>query len=973
MKRMLINATQQEELRVAMVEGQKLYDLDIETPTREQKKANVYKGRITRIEPSLEAAFVDYGADRHGFLPFKEITRNYFDPHASGGGRPSIKEALKEGQEVLVQVDKEERGTKGAALTTYISLAGRYLVLMPNNPRAGGVSRRIEGDDRQEIRETMNNLDIPEGMGLIVRTAGVGRSIDELQWDLDYLLHLWRAIETASQEKKAPFLVYQESNIIIRALRDYLRVDIGEILVDDPAVYQTARDFVQQVMPNYLSKLKLYRDHTPLFTRFQIESQIETAYQREVALPSGGAIVIDYTEALVSIDINSARATKGSDIEETALSTNLEAADEIARQLRLRDLGGLIVIDFIDMSLSRNQREVENRLREALKMDRARVQLGRISRFGLLEMSRQRLRPSLDEASHMLCPRCDGQGTIRNVESLALAVLRLVEEEAIKDRTAQVVAQLPLKVATFLLNEKRDSIHIIEQRHRVKVIVIPNAFMETPKFKVMRRRVDEVTDAQEISYTLVSDAEEEGLEQAVAPRVVSAEPLVKSIKPTSPVPPTPSAPGQAETHFGFLKWLWRNLFDHSEAVPAKQPEQQASHRSPLTPADTEAPRPRRRSRRRRAPEPSEETAAALSSSETEATLETEPSEVKEATANHSAVASDAAEEVETGRSSRRGRRGGRRRRKPDTTVSDGVSPQTDVTDREVDKEADAVATDAVATSAEESTAAAPEVNRMPTRAIPPNRRVRSGRPRIPSKSILDADEQSDEARTLSDDTPVPEQPPIDRADADQVTATIRSATEAEERPTAPAAASEEMTSDPPQAPMNASDSQISVPEMPAFPVPLSPSSWEETEKVADIPSPAKPFFEEKLASTDDQVAAPVAVADAADMPESAASELAAVAEDKGNARDNNALVFLQSLTASAGTPAAEFPVRSTGTVAQQVTRADETVMTEEISAQAAEGSVEKKSEVDPSQTVPQLTAGPFPTDRLTGKADDEQA
>ena len=492
MKRMLINATQQEELRVAIVDGQKLHDLDIETPAREQKKANVYKGRITRVEPSLEAAFVDYGADRHGFLPFKEITRSYFDPSTlSEGGRPNIKQAIKEGQEIVVQVEKEERGNKGAALTTFISLAGRYLVLMPNNPRAGGVSRRIEGEDRQEIREAMSNLAIPQGMGLIVRTAGVGRSLDELQWDLDYLLHLWQAIETASNQKKAPFLVYQESNIIIRALRDYLRSDIGEILVDNPEIYQYAQDFIQRVMPHNLPKFKLYQDHTPLFTRFQIESQIETAYQREVNLPSGGSVVIDYTEALVSIDINSARATKGSDIEDTALNTNLEAAEEIARQLRLRDLGGLIVIDFIDMTSNRNQRDVENRLREILKMDRARIQLGRISRFGLLEMSRQRLRPSLDEASHVICPRCNGQGTIRSVESLALAVLRLLEEEAMKDKTVQVVAQLPLKVATFLLNEKREAIRHIEQRHSISALILPNESLETPHFQLSRQRLDD--------------------------------------------------------------------------------------------------------------------------------------------------------------------------------------------------------------------------------------------------------------------------------------------------------------------------------------------------------------------------------------------------------------------------------------------------------------------------------------------------
>ena len=584
MKRMLINATQAEELRVALVDGQKLYDLDIESPAREQKKSNIYKGRLTRIEPSLEAAFVDYGADRHGFLPFKEISRSYFAPQAfSEGGRPTIKDAVREGQEIVVQVDKEERGTKGAALTTFISLAGRYLVLMPNNPRAGGVSRRIEGEDRQEIREAMSNLDIPEGMGLIVRTAGVGRSTDELQWDLDYLLHLWQAIETASREKPGLFLIYQESNIIIRALRDYLRADIGEILIDNPKIFRQAQDFMQQVMPQYLPRLKLYQDHTPLFTRFQIESQIETAYQREVILPSGGAIVIDYTEALVSIDINSARATRGSDIEETALNTNLEAAEEIARQLRLRDLGGLIVIDFIDMSAARHQRDVEHRLRELLKMDRARVQVGRISRFGLLEMSRQRLRPSLEEASHRICPRCNGQGTIRSVQSLALAILRLLAEEAMKDRTARVVAQLPVKVATFLLNEKREAVRAIEQRYRVSIILIPNESLETPHFELSRQRSEELTDAtvSHPSYTLAVHHEDgDGEETFMPPSLALEQPAVQPITPPTPAPVSEGGNAAVETSPSFLKWLWRSLFEQPSTPPAVKARTSALGRIP---------------------------------------------------------------------------------------------------------------------------------------------------------------------------------------------------------------------------------------------------------------------------------------------------------------------------------------------------------------------------------------------------------
>lgn len=480
---MLINASQPEEVRVALVDGQRLYDLDIESVGREQKKSNIYKARVVRIEPSLEAAFVDYGADRHGFLPFKEIARSFFKPEQADNprsGRISISDAISEGQEFIVQIEKEERGNKGAALTTFVSLAGRYLVLMPNNPRAGGVSRQIEGSDRSEARDAMSGLVVPEGMGLILRTAGVGKSSEELQWDLDYLSQLWAAISTASEERPASFLIYQESEVIIRAIRDYLRKDINEIWIDDPEVHKRCHDFMTQVMPHNLEKLKLYKDSDPLFTRYQIEYQIETAFSREVRLPSGGAVIIDHTEALISIDINSARATKGSDIEETAFNTNLEAAEEIGRQLRLRDIGGLIVIDFIDMLNTRNQREVENAMRESLKMDRARVQVGRISRFGLLEMSRQRLRPSLGESSQIPCPRCDGQGTIRDVESLALSILRIIEEEAMKDMTAKVVVRVPVDAATFLLNEKRQPISEIQHRLDVEILVIPDSLMVTP-------------------------------------------------------------------------------------------------------------------------------------------------------------------------------------------------------------------------------------------------------------------------------------------------------------------------------------------------------------------------------------------------------------------------------------------------------------------------------------------------------------
>ncbi len=548
MKRMLINATQPEELRVALVDGQRLYDLDIESGAREQKKANIYKGRITRIEPSLEAAFVDFGSERHGFLPLKEISREYFKKAPEG--RVNIKDVLSEGQEVIVQVEKEERGNKGAALTTFISLAGRYLVLMPNNPRAGGISRRIEGEERNELREALNGLVAPADMGLIVRTAGLGRSSEEMQWDLDYLLQLWTAIKEASLDRSAPFLIYQESNVIIRAIRDYLRQDIGEVLIDSVEAQDEALTFIRQVMPQYASKIKLYEDSVPLFNRFQIESQIETAFQRVVELPSGGSIVIDPTEALVSIDINSARATKGSDIEETALQTNLEAAEEIARQLRLRDIGGLIVIDFIDMTPAKNQRAVEEKVRECLEADRARVQVGRISRFGLLEMSRQRLRPSLGESSGIVCPRCNGTGIIRDVESLSLAILRLIEEEALKDRTAEVRAQVPIPVAAFLLNEKRNSITKIELRTRARIVILPNDHLETPHFEVQRLRDDSPEAAtNQSSYEIAAAAAEvEEVQPAAATRtLVRQEAAVKTApaRANAPVPTEVAVPAPA--------------------------------------------------------------------------------------------------------------------------------------------------------------------------------------------------------------------------------------------------------------------------------------------------------------------------------------------------------------------------------------------------------------------------------------------
>ncbi|ART79364.1 ribonuclease E [Oceanisphaera avium] len=585
MKRMLINATQEEELRVALVDGQKLYDLDIESPGHEQKKANIYKGKITRVEPSLEAAFVDYGADRHGFLPLKEIARNYFPAGYTYQGRPNIKEVVKEGQEVIVQIDKEERGNKGAALTTFISLAGSYLVLMPNNPRAGGISRRIEGDERTELKEALSQLDLPDGMGLIVRTAGVGKSGEELEWDLHVLQAHWNAIQEAAQGGTAPFLIHQESNVIVRAIRDYLRRDIGEILIDNPVVFERAQKHIELVRPDSLKLVKLYDGDVPMFSHYQIESQIESAFQREVRLPSGGSIVIDPTEALTSIDINSSRATKGGDIEETALQTNLEAAEEIARQLRLRDLGGLVVIDFIDMTPVRHQREVENRLRDAVRQDRARIQLGRISRFGLLEMSRQRLRPSLGESSTHVCPRCLGQGTIRDNESLALAILRLIEEEALKDNTGQIHGQVPVDVAAYLLNEKRKSIATLEQRYNVEIYIIPNEQLETPHFSVERVRSGEEESAT--SYSLKTPVEKRVYtprDSQNGPR--SEQPVLQGFSAPTPAPqatPTVAAtaarPGLLSRLFATLS-QWLTGDNSAQAIPGATSNNTTARPSP---------------------------------------------------------------------------------------------------------------------------------------------------------------------------------------------------------------------------------------------------------------------------------------------------------------------------------------------------------------------------------------------------------
>ena len=559
MKRMLINATQQEELRVALVDGQKLYDLSIDIPSREQKKGNVYKARVTRVEPSLEAAFVEYGAQRQGFLPLKEVAREYFRFQPAPGARFNIRDVLQEGQELLVQVEKEERGNKGAALTTFISLAGRFLVLMPNNPRAGGVSRRIEGEERDVTRDSLEQLHVPDGMGTIVRTAGVGRAPEELQWDLDNLRANWDAIVTAAGERPAPFLVYQESDAVTRALRDYLSDDIGEVLIDEAGAHGRALEYVQRFQtPEAQRQIKLYSDEVPLFTRYQIESQIESAYSHTVTLPSGGSIVIDYTEALVSIDINSARATRGADIETTAYNTNLEAAEEIARQLRIRDLGGLIVIDFIDMESKKNQQGVEDRLRDAVRSDRARIQLGRISRFGLMEMSRQRLRPSLGESTHLACPRCSGMGTIRSVESMALAVLRLIGEEVRKERTTRVVAQLPVDVATFLINEKREWLHALESQRETDIVLVPDPNMQTPNYSIRRVRDDEAGLAENAvtSYQMVGQAPVElDFKSATDQRPAAAPAAVQPIAPAAPPPPHP-APAAREPS---IPGLWTRI------------------------------------------------------------------------------------------------------------------------------------------------------------------------------------------------------------------------------------------------------------------------------------------------------------------------------------------------------------------------------------------------------------------------------
>jgi len=794
MKKMLINATQPEEVRVALVDGQRLYDLDIENRARVSTKANVYKAKVTRVEPSLEAAFVDFGADRHGFLPLKEISPEYYRSSAPDGeGKTRIKDVLKEGTEIIVQVDKEERGTKGAALTTFVSLAGRYMVLMPNNPRAGGISRRIEGENRSELREALAELNIPDGMGVIIRTAGVGRSAEELQWDLDYLLQLWDAISTASAENKGPVLLYQESDVVIRAIRDYLRDDIDQVLIDDDGAFKQANDFVSMVMPRFSQRVKKYEDTVPLFNRFQVEGQIETAFQREVRLPSGGSIVIDPTEALVSIDINSARATKGSDIEQTALQTNLEAAEEIARQLRLRDMGGLIVIDFIDMSSSKNQRAVENRVRDALEIDRARVQVGRISRFGLLEMSRQRLRPSLGETSGMVCPRCTGQGTIRDTKSLGLAILRLLQEEAAKERTGEVRTVVPVDVAAFLLNEKRAAINTIESSNGVRLLVIPNPHMETPHFEVTRLRDDEVEEEEVISFEVELDVPSPVLirdEDNESPAV--PKPLVRGIKRQAPAPVSeeepatetaaeiaPQAPERKAapkaTKSGFLSKVWGALFapvPSSEDETSESSTNSAGSAEPASTGSDEDNTRARGARNRKRPQSKRDRAS------DDETVNGDESEQQLAEGE---LDNDTYGDDENGdkpkRRRRRGRRGGQRR----TGTDDPASPQMSMDMDAADADAENDAEDDVNESATQDIDNRNAARHRPSGQKSEGRRRRRGpRPDVttdasPELTTEVSAESSDEANVAAplaeDAAAVPAQPLSDAGDSETAIAT----------------------------------------------------------------------------------------------------------------------------------------------------------------------------------------------------------
>lgn len=803
MKRMLFNATQAEELRVAIVDGQKLIDLDIETVGKEQRKGNIYKGTITRIEPSLEACFVDYGTDRHGFLPFKEVSRSYFQQHE--GGRPRIQDVLREGMQVVVQVEKDERGNKGAALTTYVSLAGRYVVLMPNNPRGGGVSRRIEGEERQELKDLLSQLEVPGGMSLIARTAGIGRSLEELQWDLNYLLQLWRAVDSAAGAQSAPFLILQEGSLVIRAIRDYYQPDIGEILIDTEEIYEQARQFMSHVMPNNVGRVKLYKDPVPLFSRFQIEHQIETAFSRAVTLPSGGAIVIDHTEALVSVDVNSARATKGSDIEDTAFRTNLEAAEEIARQLRLRDLGGLIVIDFIDMESQKNQRDVENRLRDVLKHDRARVQMGKLSRFGLLELSRQRLQPSLGETSHEACPRCHGIGFIRGIESSALHILRIIQEEAMKENTGAVHAQVPVDVATFLLNEKRAEIYSIEARLDVAVVLIPNLHLETPHYKIVRVRHDDLAEVGDApSYQRVEMPEEDtshpfGQEkpklerqEAAVKGVTPAQPAPQAAEPVAPVAAAPvvvAEPGLLARVVGWFKSVLSPEPQVSEAKPVveeKRPQREARNprqrngerrsngrreREERAPGEGRAERQERQPRNdNRRNEVREEGQAPAARAERAPRREREPREPRD-NANAMVARSDAAADGAV-KEQRDNQRNDRRREREQQRVA----KEQQVVQAQLETEqpaADVVVADAVVTEA----AVAPEQGEREAREPRERRRRRSRRDRRDDTAVageagaeVTAEQQATEV--VADAAVVAEAAPVATEEAAQPVAAV---------------------------------------------------------------------------------------------------------------------------------------------------------------------------------------------------------
>ncbi|HET8941889.1 MAG TPA: Rne/Rng family ribonuclease [Rudaea sp.] len=833
MKRMLINATQREELRVAIVDGQTLYDLDLEIPSREQKKANIYKGRITRVEASLEACFIDYGADRHGFLPMKEISRDYF---AAGvdHNKAGIRDLLKEGQELLVQVEKEERGNKGAALTTFISLAGRYLVLMPNNPRAGGVSRRIEGDDRATLKEVLDNLELPDEMGVIIRTAGMGRGAEELQWDLDYLLQLWKAIAEASTTRSGPFLIYQESRLIIRALRDYLRNDIGEILIDSEELYNDAREFVQQVMPQNLRKLKLYSDTVPLFSRYQIETQIENAYERSVRLPSGGSLVIDQTEALTAIDINSSKATKGSDIEDTAFHTNIEAAVEVARQLRLRDAGGLIVIDFIDMENTRHQRDVEEKLKDALQQDRARVQIGRISRFGLLEMSRQRLRPSLDESIQIVCPRCEGHGRVRGVESLSLSVLRLVEEQVMKENTGQVLVQVPTTVANFLLNEKRSSVNEIELRHKVPIIIVADAKLETPHFEIERIRAADFGNDIKPSYERVTPTVAVPPPQLAKPGSEPEQPAVSRVVPASPAPTraVDESDSSARAKPGFfsrvIAWFKPAPAPEQETpTHSNRPARSRNHERASTHAgragdkrtgngsrgrtrnDTRSAKPRvakdasatndaRKSPaapRKAAPAPAKQAPVAAATAEPQRrtpTPATTPASTNVQNANAAQENATKAPSVPNGasmddadqastRSRRRGRRGGRRRRRNEdkSTEASAASAAPIVFDFDDENASNSRTKDdqssAIGSTPAEPTAAAPAVQQSPTPVSPaPVTQPASDMGQIPANKPKPVQPQPTAAPGVNPD-PVRSEPVVAEKVADSPTPPARQA------------------------------------------------------------------------------------------------------------------------------------------------------------------------------------------------------